>query len=88
MTNAMGSSPEQVFTLLHAEIARLKAIVNGTERREAEYLALIEKISITRDTAVNMKLERDAEVERLKRRIYTLEGLLGEANIPVPDVLG
>jgi FtsZ-binding cell division protein ZapB len=48
--------------VLRAEVERLKA-------DNQKLRALVQDLSATRDTAVNMKLERDAEIERLTAKI-------------------
>ena len=50
-----GEGPQRYIRELEAEIERLRALVRD--------------ISATRDTAVNMKLERDAEIVRLRQTI-------------------
>jgi chromosome segregation ATPase len=62
------------------EIERLREILDGTERREAEYLALIEKkheqierLLIERNERFKLLQERNDEIERLSRENERLE---------------
>jgi chromosome segregation ATPase len=68
---------------LQAEIERLRGILDGTERRECEYLALIEKKhlllqerndEVARLRGSNTKLE--SENERLKAERHTTKRML------------
>lgn len=57
VTPVLGYWEERVMKA-EAEVVRLKA-------DNAQVRALLQGVSATRDTAVNMKLEREAEIERL-----------------------
>jgi hypothetical protein len=64
--------------LRDVEICRLQEEVRCV-RAENERLRSLQQL------ALDLTNEQDAEIVQLQRRIYTLEGMLGEANIAVPD---
>jgi hypothetical protein len=78
-----GKYPCQVLVEAKAEIERLQKIHDGTERREAEYLALIEKHATENDTLSSeltaatalLDLFRE-DNERLKAERHTTKQLL------------
>jgi DNA repair exonuclease SbcCD ATPase subunit len=56
----------EVIQKLRAEIEQLRAALARLTADNERTRALVQDLSVTRDTAVNMKLERDAEIERLR----------------------
>jgi DNA repair exonuclease SbcCD ATPase subunit len=56
----------EVIQKLRAEIEWLTAALARLTADNERTRALVQDLSVTRDTAVNMKLERDAEIERLR----------------------
>jgi DNA repair exonuclease SbcCD ATPase subunit len=56
----------EVIQKLRAENDRLTAALARLTADNERTRALVQDLSVTRDTAVNMKLERDAEIERLR----------------------
>jgi ABC-type phosphate transport system auxiliary subunit len=62
------------------------ALTNSRLRAEIERLrADNERLQALQQLALDLTNEQDAEIAQLQRRIDTLEGMLGEANIAVPE---
>lgn len=53
--------------------------------REIKFLAEIQRIRDLADSMGQDNIKYLQEIERLQARIVTLEGMLGEANIEVPE---
>ena len=70
----------EVIQKLRAEIEWLTAALARLTADNERTRALVQDLSVTRDTAVNMKLERDAEIERLRIIAADYQALLHRSN--------